>query len=49
MKQVGQKLLASELKIGTYKLLLWQVYTDADFKLRQAQKSSKRPCKKPGK
>lgn len=49
VKQIGCKLLASELNIETHKIIPWKVYTDADYKLRQTQKSSKRPCKKPGK
>ena len=37
LKQVGQELIASELTVKTHKILLWEVYTDADFKLRYAQ------------
>ena len=40
-----KKLLASELNIKTDKIIPWEACTDADYKLTQTQKSSKRPCK----
>ena len=49
LKQVGQQQIASELNVETHHILLWQVYTDADFKARQKQKYYRRPPpKKPG-
>ena len=43
LKQMGQEQIASELNIEASNLLLWQVYTDADFKARQKQKYCRRP------
>ena len=45
-KQMGQQQIASELNIEASKLLLWQVYTDDDFKARQKQKYCIRPPSK---
>ena len=43
MHQTGKYQIASDLHVETHNLLLWQVYTDADFKVRQHQKYCKRP------
>ena len=41
--------IASELNLETNNTLLWQVYTDADFKAWLKHKySTKLPSKKPG-
>ena len=49
LKQVGLQQIASELNLETNNTLLWQVYTDADFKARLKHKySTKLLSKKPG-
>ena len=38
--------MASELNVHADDIFMWQVYTDADFQLRQTQKSHRRPLSK---
>ena len=49
MQQYGRNLVAKELNVQTENILPWKVYTEADFKFKQAQRNCQQPAKKQGK
>ena len=49
VQQYGRNLVAKELNVQTENILPWKVYTEADFKFKQAQRNCQRPAKKQGK
>ena len=46
VEQNGRDLIAKELHVQSHNILLWRVYTEADFTLRKTQKNSRRPVNK---